>query len=290
MPDGNLAPAQTSAPVVVVPGCETLTYVHDDGPGISRHGAGHGFSYHDPKGRLVKDAVTLERIRRLAIPPAWTDVWISPEPCGHIQATGRDVKGRKQYRYHDLWNAGRSQSKYGRLAQFGRALPKLRERVDHDLAKRGIVREKVLATAVRLLEITLIRVGNKEYARQNKSYGLTTLHKRHLAVDGGVLEFHFKGKSGVEHRMTVRDQRLARIVRGFQELPGQQLFKYRDDTGALVPIGSGDVNAYIHEVAGEDFSARTSAPGPPPFRPPAPCGWKSPPPPPRRPSASPRAV
>jgi DNA topoisomerase I len=183
-------------------------------------------------------------------------VWISPRARGHIQAVGRDAKGRKQYRYHDQWSAGRAETKYARLSAFGRALPKLRARVEQDLGQRGPSRDKVLATAVRLMEISLIRVGNKEYARQNRSYGLTTLNKRHVEVDGSALALHFTGKSGVEQRVSVRDRRLARIIQNLQELPGQRLFKYRDESGDLVPIESSDVNAYIRETMGENFSAK----------------------------------
>ncbi|HEY0053084.1 MAG TPA: DNA topoisomerase IB, partial [Caulobacteraceae bacterium] len=217
--------------------------------------AGKGFRYIED-GRRVTDAATLARIRALAIPPAWTDVWICPRANGHIQATGRDARGRKQYRYHADWSTSRSQNKFGRMAEFGRALPKVRERVEADLGRRGVCREKVLATALRLLEITLIRVGNREYARQNRSYGLTTLQKRHLDVDGAAMTFSFRGKSGVLHRMSVRDRRLATILRSLRELPGQDLFKYRDAEGNLVEIGSADVNAYIHEIAGDGFSAK----------------------------------
>ena len=250
MPDGspNL--------IVTPPGEPNLVYATDEEPGISRRRAGKGFSYRNPDGSAVSDPATLDRIRKLAIPPAWTEVWISPKPRGHIQATGRDAKGRKQYRYHDAWSALRALDKYGRMAEFGRALPRIRERVEADLAKPGVSREKVLATCVRLLELTLIRVGNKEYARQNRSYGLTTLNKRHVGVDGSALQFHFRGKSGVEHRTSVRDRRLARVIRSLQELPGQQLFKYRDAEGTLVPVESSEVNAYIREAAGEDFSAK----------------------------------
>jgi len=235
---------------------EGLRWYSDDRPGIRRRGRGRGFEYLGPDGQPVRDPKTLERIRRLAIPPAWTDVWICPRANGHIQATGRDVKGRKQYRYHDDWSSARSSGKFERVAAFGRALPHIRGRVDADLAKRGPVREKVLATVVRLLEITLIRVGNKEYARQNRSYGLTTLQKRHVAVDGSAMRFHFKGKSGIEHDTGLRDRRLARILRDLRELPGQQLFKYKDETGEWREVESADVNAYIREIAGDDFSAK----------------------------------
>jgi DNA topoisomerase-1 len=234
----------------------SVVYLTDQEPGFTRRRAGAGFCYRDASGALVRDPETLARIRKLAIPPAWTQVWISPDPCGHIQAVGRDAKGRKQYLYHSGWSAERSASKYARTSAFGRALPRIRERTEADLARRGLTREKVLATALRLLEITLIRVGNREYARKNRSYGLTTLTKRHLETNGSALVLHFKGKSGVEHRVGVRDRRLARLLKTFQELPGQQLFKYRDADGALVGIESGDVNGYLREIAGEDFSAK----------------------------------
>ncbi|CAN7382404.1 DNA topoisomerase IB [Brevundimonas sp. LjRoot202] len=233
-----------------------LTWCSDDQPGIRRTAAGDGFHYHDPQGRPVEDEKVLDRIRALAIPPAWTDVWICPRASGHIQAVGRDVKGRKQYRYHPGWSAHAAETKFERLPDFAKALPKLRRRVEADLGRRGISREKVLATAVRLLEITLIRVGNAQYAKQNRSYGLTTLHKRHLEVDGAALTFAFKGKSGVEHEVRVRDRRLAAVVRSLRELPGQQLFKYRDADGELSAVTSDDVNAYIREAMGDQFSAK----------------------------------
>ncbi|MEQ7155462.1 DNA topoisomerase IB [Brevundimonas aurifodinae] len=250
MPDGSHAfVAETEVP-------KGLTYCSDRFPGLTRVRSGRGFRYRDPEGRLVGDKETLARIRALAIPPAWTDVWICPQGTGHIQATGRDVKGRKQYRYHNDWSEHRSGGKFDRMPAFARRLPKLRERVEADLGSRGPSREKVLATAVRLLEITLIRVGNAQYAKQNRSYGLTTLHKRHLEVDGAGLAFAFRGKSGVEHKVSVRDRRLAAVVRTLRELPGQQLFKYRNAEGDLCPVTSDDVNAYIREAMGEDFSAK----------------------------------
>lgn len=233
-----------------------LTWCSDEHPGLRRTRSGKGFAYHDAQGRLVRDPKVLDRIRALAIPPAWTDVWICPRASGHIQAVGRDVKGRKQYRYHPDWHAHAAETKFERLPEFARALPRLRRRVEADLNRRGVSREKVLATAVRLLEISLIRVGNAQYARQNRSYGLTTLHKRHLEVDGAALTFAFKGKSGVEHEVKVRDRRLATVVRNLRELPGQQLFKYRDADGALCAVTSDDVNAYIREAMGEQFSAK----------------------------------
>jgi DNA topoisomerase-1 len=242
------------APVHDVP--DGLNYASDETPGISRTRNGDGFSYHDAKGALIRDEAVIERINHLAIPPAWTDVWICPRATGHIQATGRDAKGRKQYRYHNDWSTARSETKFEKLPAFARALPKLRKRVDADLAKRGTSRDKVLATAVRLLEITLIRVGNAQYAKQNRSYGLTTLTKRHLEVDGAALTFEFRGKSGVDHKVSVRDRRLATMVRSLRELPGQHLFKYRNAEGVLCPITSDDVNAYIRDAMGEGFSAK----------------------------------
>ncbi|HZW14687.1 MAG TPA: DNA topoisomerase IB [Brevundimonas sp.] len=250
MPDGSAA---FSADAEVPAG---LTWCSDEQPGIRRTAAGDGFHYHDTKGRRITDEKVLARIHALAIPPAWTDVWICPRASGHIQAIGRDVKGRKQYRYHPGWSAHAAETKFERLPDFARALPRLRRRVEADLARRGAAREKVLATAVRLLELTLIRVGNAQYAKQNRSYGLTTLHKRHLEVDGAALTFAFKGKSGVEHEVRVRDRRLAAVVRGLRELPGQQLFKYRDADGELCAVTSDDVNAYIREAMGEQFSAK----------------------------------
>ena len=233
-----------------------LTWCSDEHAGFSRVRSGKGFSYRDKDGAVIKDRAVLDRIRMLAIPPAWTDVWICPRATGHIQATGRDARGRKQYRYHNDWSSHASQTKFERLPAFARALPRLRDRVEADLNRRGTSRDKVLATAVRLLEITLIRVGNAQYARANRSYGLTTLNKRHLEVDGTRLTFAFKGKSGVEHAVRVQDRRLATVVRSLRDLPGQQLFKYRNADGDLCPITSDDVNAYIREAMGEDFSAK----------------------------------
>ena len=233
-----------------------LTWCSDDHPGLSRKVSKAGFDYLDAKGGRITDEKVLDRIRMLAIPPAWTDVWICPRASGHIQATGRDVKGRKQYRYHNDWSTHASSNKFDKLPAFAAALPRLRKQVEADMAKRGACRDKVLATAVQLLEITLIRVGNAEYARKNRSYGLTTLHKRHLAVDGAGLTFAFKGKSGVEHKVSVRDRRLATVIRSLRDLPGQSLFKYRGEDGDLCPITSDDVNAYIRDAMGEQFSAK----------------------------------
>jgi DNA topoisomerase-1 len=233
-----------------------LRYVTDDGPGLRRRKRGKGFTYVDPQVRTVRDAPTLERIRKLAIPPAWTDVWICPRANGHLQATGRDARGRKQYRYHADWRQVRDETKFGRMIAFGDALPKIRERIDRDLSQRGLGREKVLATVVKLLETTLIRVGNREYMLQNNSYGLTTLRDQHVDVEGSTLRFEFRGKSGKEHAVEVHDRRLARIVRQCRDLPGQKLFQYLDESGDRQSVSSEDVNDYLRETTGEDFSAK----------------------------------
>ena len=233
-----------------------LTYVSDLDPGIRRRKAGLRFNYKDARGQAVTDEATLDRIRKLAIPPAWTDVWIAPTPRGHIQATGRDVKGRKQYRYHDKWRAQRDGGKFDRLIAFGRALPRLRARVDGDLALRGLPREKVLAAVLRVMEMTLIRVGNEEYAKTNKSFGLTTLRDRHAKIGAERAVFEFRGKSGKMHQTSFRDRRLARVVKACQDLPGQRLFQYLDDEGERRAVESADVNAYLRETMGEDFSAK----------------------------------
>jgi DNA topoisomerase-1 len=238
-----------------------LRYVHDSMPGIRRKRAGKSFSYIGVDGigvdgKPIHNHETLKRIKALAIPPAWTDVWICPSPRGHLQATGRDARGRKQYRYHPRWREVRDETKYHRMLAFGRALPGIRARVEHDLSLPGLPREKVLATIVRLLEATLIRVGNEEYARENRSYGLTTMRNRHVDVEGSTIEFHFKGKSGLKHRIDVRDRKLASIVRRLRDLPGQHLFQYVDEDGDLRDVDSDDVNAYLHEIAGEEFTAK----------------------------------
>ena len=233
-----------------------LRYVTDDEPGIRRKKRGKGFTYVDPQGRTVKDEKTLERIRKLAIPPAWTDVWICPRPNGHLQATGRDARGRKQYRYHADWREVRDETKFGRMIAFGEALPKLHERLEQDMSQRGLGREKVLATVVKLLETTLIRVGNKEYVKQNNSFGLTTLRDRHVDVDGSTLRFELRGKSGKEHSVEVQDRRLARIVKQCRDLPGQKLFQYLDENKERQSVSSEDVNAYLRETTGEDFTAK----------------------------------
>lgn len=233
-----------------------LTWCSDEHTGFGRKMTAGGFRYLDRDGKVITDKKVTARIDALAIPPAWTDVWICPRATGHIQATGRDVKGRKQYRYHADWSAHASTSKFDRLAAFATALPKLRKQVEADLAKRGVTREKVTATAVRLLELTLIRVGNKEYAKQNRSYGLTTLNKRHLDVDGAAMTFEFRGKSGKDHKVKLRDRRLSTVIKSLRELPGQQLFKYRTEDGDICPITSDDVNAYIRAVLGDEYSAK----------------------------------
>jgi DNA topoisomerase-1 len=233
-----------------------LRYVTDARPGIRRLRAGRHFRYVAPGGRPVRDPDELRRIRSLAVPPAWTDVWISPDPRGHLQATGRDARRRKQYRYHARWRAVRDDSKYDRLLAFGRALPRVRTVVERHLALRGLPREKVLATIVRLLDSTAIRVGNGEYARENKSFGLTTLRSRHAAVSGATVRFQFRGKGGKLQQADVQDRRVARIIRRCQELPGQELFRYVDAGGRTRTIDSADVNAYLRRVTGQDFTAK----------------------------------
>jgi len=233
-----------------------LTYVHDHDPGIARVIEPRGLGYRTADGRTLRDQTTLARIHALAVPPAWTQVWICPDPNGHIQAVGRDARGRKQYRYHASWRASRDEAKYERLCDFGAALPKLRARLAADLARRGLPREKVLAAVIRLLELTLIRVGNDEYARANKSFGLTTLRKRHVVLSGAGAVFEFRGKSGITHRTAFHDRRLARVLRGCESLPGQRLFQFADEAGVRHAIGSGEVNVYLREAMGEAFSAK----------------------------------
>ena len=233
-----------------------LTYVSERRPGLSRRRIGRGFIYLDTEGRRVRDRVVLARIRSLAIPPAWRDVWICASPNGHIQAAGRDARRRKQYRYHARWREARDETKYERMLAFARALPRIRARVRADLKRPGLPRDKVLATVVRLLESTLIRVGNEEYARANGSFGLTTLRARHVAVRGATLRFHFRGKGGREHVVDVRDPRLAIVVRRCQDLPGQELFQYVDDEARRQSIDSADVNAYLRDIAGAEFTAK----------------------------------
>ena len=233
-----------------------LRYSSDDRPGIRRIRAGHGFRYVSPEGRAITDQSELGRIRRLAIPPAWTDVWIATDPRGHLQATGRDARRRKQYRYHERFRDVRDETKYEHMLEFAKLLPRIRRRIDRDLRCPELAREKVLATIVRLLERTLIRVGNEEYARANRSYGLTTLREKHVDVSGARVRFRFRGKSGKEHDLDVRDPRLARVMRTLQDLPGQELFRYVDADGAVHSVDSADVNAYLREVTGADFTAK----------------------------------
>ncbi|HEX2648464.1 MAG TPA: DNA topoisomerase IB [Burkholderiales bacterium] len=233
-----------------------LRYVADSTPGVSRRRNAGGFRYFKPGGAPVRDAATLKRIRALAIPPAWTDVWICPREDGHIQATGRDARRRKQYRYHERWRDVRDAEKYGRLAAFARALPRIRRRVARDLALPGLPREKALATIVRLLETTFIRIGNEEYARANASFGLTTLRDRQVQVDGAKLRLRFRGKSGVPHEVALADRRLAHIVQRMQELPGEELFQYADEGGAPRAIESNDVNEYLRSIAGAEFTSK----------------------------------
>jgi len=233
-----------------------LTYVNDSEPGYRRRRAGKGFGYVDTDGRRVASKATVERIGALAIPPAWTDVWICPDPAGHIQATGRDQRGRKQYRYHPAWTACRDEAKFSSLAGFARALPKLRQRIDADLRRRGLARERVIASVIWLLDNTMIRIGNHAYAQENKSFGLTTLRTRHLEIEGSSLRFSFRGKSGQAWRLKLSDRRIAKVVRAIQDLPGQQLFQYVDEDGTRHDICSHDVNEYIREAIGPDFSSK----------------------------------
>ena len=233
-----------------------LTYVSDEAPGIRRRKSGKGFTYTKPDGAKVTDKATLARIRSLAIPPAYTDVWICPRASGHIQATGRDAKGRKQYRYHPAFREVRESTKYEHMLEFARGLPAIRKTIDEHMSLRGLPREKVLATVVHLLENTLIRVGNSDYVKQNKSYGLTTLRDPHVKVEGGELRFQFKGKSGKTWKLQVKDRRIARIVKACQDLPGQDLFQYIDDDGEQLSITSADVNAYLKEITGREITAK----------------------------------
>jgi DNA topoisomerase-1 len=230
--------------------------VTDAGPGICRKRAGRGFSYTGVDGRPIHDPDVLQRIRGLVIPPSWTDVWICPTRDGHIQATGRDAKGRKQYRYHTRYRAVRDETKFDRMLVFSELLPRIRDRVEHDVALPGLPREKVLATVVWLLEKTLIRVGNDEYARENRSFGLTTFRNRHVAVSGYTMRFEFRGKSGIQRSISIVDRRIARIVQHCQTLPGQELFKYVDDDARRQDVDSGDINQYLRAVTSHDVSAK----------------------------------
>jgi DNA topoisomerase-1 len=233
-----------------------LRHVSDAMPGITRHPAENGFDYRDPDGKLIGDFATLSRIRKLAIPPAWTAVWICPDPNGHLQATGRDKRGRKQYRYHPRWREVRDRSKFDKMLLFGRVLPLIRERVDADLRRPGLPRERVLAAIIRLMELTLFRIGNAEYAKENGSFGLTTLRDRHVAIEGAHLHLSFQGKGGKRYESDINDRRLARIVKQCRDLPGYELFQYLDEHGERHSIDSSDVNGYLREITGEEITAK----------------------------------
>lgn len=233
-----------------------LRYVSDDQPGLRRLKRGTHFRYVDAQERPMRDKAQLARIRSLAIPPAWTEVWICARPDGHLQATGRDAKGRKQYRYHPQWRVVRDTVKYAHMIDFGLHLPLIREQVSADMRRAQLSKRKVVATVIDLLEKTMIRIGNESYARENKSYGLTTLHTRHVAIEGSAVEFHFRGKSRVEHRVRVKDKRLARIIQQIRDLPGQELFQYLDADGEPHAIDSADVNDYLKEITGKDYTAK----------------------------------
>lgn len=233
-----------------------LRYVEDSIPGIRRKRKGKKFTYVDPRGKVIRNSAELKRIVSLVIPPAWEDVWICPFGNGHLQATGRDARGRKQYRYHPKWRHVRDLTKYYRMIPFAEALPSIRSRVAKDLSDTKLSREKVLATVVRLLEETLIRVGNEEYAKENHSYGLTTMHDAHVKLHGSAIQFHFRGKSGKMHAIAISDPRVAKVVRACRDLPGQEIFQYFDESGARRDIKSDDVNAYLKEITGEDFTAK----------------------------------
>jgi DNA topoisomerase-1 len=252
------APADTAEPIDPIESARAagLRYVSDLTPGIRRTRVREGFRYTGGEGHPIRDAETLGRIKRLAIPPAWTDVWICPDPRGHLQATGRDARGRKQYRYHPRWREIRDAVKYDRMLAFAEALPKIRQRTDRDLERHGMPREKVLATVVRLLEETRIRIGNDEYRKENGSYGLTTLLDRQVNVVGAEVRFSFRGKSGKHHDIDLHDRRMARLIKRILEIPGQELFKYVGENGEVKAIDSADVNDYLREIAGEDFTAK----------------------------------
>lgn len=249
--------AVPAASAQTIAGCDDLRYSSDAEPGIRRRNAGSGFYYLQSDGRgRVKDETTLTRIRKLAVPPAYRDVWICKDPHGHLQATGIDARGRKQYRYHERWRTVRDAHKFERMIAFGRVLPRIHRRVARDLRLSGMPRDKVLAAVVRLLESTLIRIGNVEYAKTNHSYGLTTLRNRHADVKGDLVCFSFRGKHGIRHRVEVEDPRAAKVVRRCLELPGQELFEYLDEAGEVRDLGSSDVNAYLRDITGQDFTAK----------------------------------
>jgi DNA topoisomerase-1 len=255
MPRARVVPFKTPTDPVRVARSAGLRYTTDRRPGIRRVRSGRSFRYITPEGKVLRSRA-LRRIRGLVIPPAWTNVWICPDERGHLQATGRDARGRKQYRYHPRWREVRDETKYHRLIGFAQTLPTIRRRTEADLRRPGLSREKVLATVVRLLEKTLIRVGNDEYARENRSYGLTTMRDGHVEVTGARVRFSFRGKSGVEHEIDLNDRRLAQIVRKCRDIPGYDLFQYYDEKDEPHPIGSGDVNAYLKEITGEDYTSK----------------------------------
>lgn len=234
----------------------SLHYVDDSQPGLSRRRWRNQFIYLDAEGNRVRDSQTLARIAALVIPPAYTDVWICADPQGHLQATGRDARGRKQYRYHAQWRELRDEHKYGRMLAFAQVLPRLRRQLDSHLARPGLDREKVMALVVSLLDATLIRIGNQQYLRDNKSYGLTTLRARHVKVQGSTIRFQFRGKRGVEHDVTLRDRRLAGLLKRCMELPGQALFQYLDENGERHSIGSSEINLFLQQLTGADFTAK----------------------------------
>lgn len=233
-----------------------LRYINDDIPGFTRKRIGKSFSYIDTKGAVLKDEKHLARIKSLVIPPAWQDVWISPYANGHLQATGRDVKGRKQYRYHSQWRTVRDEVKYEHMIDFGLHLPLIRQKIDEDLSKPGLSKDKVLATIIYLLENTMIRIGNDEYVKTNKSFGLTTLRNRHVEINGSVVKFKFRGKSKIEHDISLQDARMARIIKRIMDIPGQELFQYIDSEGLRHPVSSNDVNDYLRQITGRDYTAK----------------------------------
>jgi DNA topoisomerase I len=247
---------QTMPPPIASAKEAGLRYITDDRPGIRRRRAGKGFCYIGTDGKMIRDPETIRRIRSLVIPPAWQTVWISPVANGHLQATGRDAKGRKQSRYHPNWRAVRDETKYEHLLEFGQALPEIRKRIQGDMALPGLPRQKILATLVQLLESTLIRVGNPEYAKNNHSYGLTTMRGKHTKVEGSKVTFSFQGKSGVRHKIALTDRRVARVIQRCQQLPGQELFQYVDEEGKTHAIDSQDVNEYLREISGRDITAK----------------------------------
>jgi DNA topoisomerase-1 len=254
--DSGDALAQPAAAEASCCAAAGLVYVDDRGPGIARRADGDGFAYFDAAGKRIRDAGELARIKALVIPPAYTDVWICANPRGHIQATGRDARGRKQYRYHPDWQAVRDADKYDQLAAFALALPRIRRRVDRDLRAPRLTHDKVVAVVVRLLETTLVRIGSPAYARANGSYGLTTLRRRHATIAGTRIRFRFKGKSGVEHDVTVNDRRVASVVKRCMEITGHELFTYREEDGSARPVDSGSVNDYLRQAGQADFTAK----------------------------------